>query len=285
MKNIFLFIQRYFVFICFILLQIACIILLSNNSKTHEAFFAATANELTGPINKKYAGVKDYLALKQINQQLAEENARLKNQFPQNFEVADTSIVQVADSTQKDTLNRIRKFTYLPAKVVGNTVTLPNNYVMIERGALQGVEKDMSVVGPQGIVGIVTEVSNNYAKVMSLLHRYTKVSAMLKKNNSVGDVEWDGEDPHYVTMRRVSKTSEVKKGDTVVTSNYSGSFPAGILVGTVVEVKPEPAASFYIVKLKTATNFFTLQQVYVIKNAYFSEQNALQKKKDPNKDN
>ncbi len=254
--------------------------MLSNSSKTHEAFFASAANEVTGGINKKYYGFKEYFSLKQINKQLAEENALLKNQLISNYDIPDTSVLVVTDSLIRDTLNRPRKYIYLPAKVVGNSVVSNANFLMLERGSKQGIQIDMAVVSPQGIVGVVREVSENYCKVMSLLHHNSGVSAMLQKSKSSGDIFWDGNDPHFVTMRKVSKSANVKIGDTVVTSTYSSNYPSGIMIGTVVEVKPDPAASFNNLKLKTATNFFNIQYVYVIKNTRYDEQTSLSNKKD-----
>jgi rod shape-determining protein MreB len=118
------------------------------------------------------------------------------------------------------------------------------------------------------------------SKVMSLLHHNSGVSAMLQKSKSSGDIFWDGNDPHFVTMRKVSKSANVKIGDTVVTSTYSSNYPSGIMIGTVVEVKPDPAASFNNLKLKTSTNFFNIQYVYVIKNTRHDEQTSLSNKKD-----
>ena len=138
----------------------------------------------------------------------------------------------------------------------------------------------MSVVSPQGIVGVVVEVSDNYCKVMSVLHRNSKVSAMLKKGGTSGDIEWDGLDPHFVTMKKVSKSSAVAKGDTVLTSNYSAKFPGNIMVGTVVDVKQDPGTSFFNLKIKTATDFFSIQYVYLVQNVRYEEQTILEKKKD-----
>ncbi|MBC7587176.1 MAG: rod shape-determining protein MreC [Chitinophagaceae bacterium] len=279
MKNIFLFIRRFFVFICFILLQVFCIILLSNSSKTHQAFFAASANEVTGKIDKQYSGARNYLDLKKENDRLQQENARLLNRLKSDFEAPDSTKKIVVDTLLKDTLNRYRKYTFLPAKVVGNTVTSPSNYIMLERGSKQGVKKGMSVISPQGIVGVVAEVSENYCKVMSLLHRNTRVSAILKKNNSSGDVEWDGVDPHFVLMRKVSKSAQVAKGDTVLTSTYS-TYPGFIAVGTVAEIKQDAATSFILLKIKTATDFFSIQHVYIVENVRYEEQTTLANKKD-----
>lgn len=277
MRNIFLFIRQYFNLISFFILQLICIVTLSKYSKTHEAFFSAQANEITGRINKEYYKVNRYFTLAQVNKELALENARLRDSLKSNFITLDTSKIIVVDTLVKDTSNRYRKYAYLPAIVVGNTVSQELNYLMLERGYKQGVKKDMGVVGPMGIVGKVVSVSENYSMVMSLLNRNSKVSAMLKrgKEQYAENVEWDGKDANYLIMKKVSKAVDVKKGDTVVTSNYSPSFPSLLMIGTVAEIKTDAIGNSYTLKIKSATNFHTLQHVNLIANHYYEEQHHL----------
>jgi rod shape-determining protein MreC len=276
LKNIFLFIRRYFTLLSFLLLEVLALVLLSNASKSHEAFFSAAVNNLTGRFNQGYSSFRGYFGLKETNRQLAEENARLKNMLASNFQAPDTTKKTITDTLVRDTLGRIRKFTYLPARVIGNTYTLQANFLTLERGSAQGVTKGMAVTGPEGIVGVVVETSDNVSKVMSLLHRNSRVSAMLKKDNSAGSVEWDGSNPSILTMRNVTKGGKVAVGDTVVTSNYSANFPARLMIGKVAAIGADPASNFYTLKIKTATNFFNIQYVYVIKNARYGEQIQLE---------
>ena len=276
MKNIFLFIRQYFTFLSFLLLQVLSIILLTTSSKTHETFFGSVANEVTGKINSKFSNLRSYFTLQETNQLLVEENARLRNALSVNILFTDSSRIVIKDSTLKDTVGRSRKYIYLPAKVIGNTYTLQNNYLMLERGSLQGIKKGMSVIGQTGIVGVVVETSNNISKVMSLLHRNSKVSAMLKKDNSAGSIEWDGTDPSYLILRNVSKSAKVNKGDSVITSTYSSNFPSHLFIGTVAVINADPSSNFYTLKVKTATNFFTIQYVNVIENIRYEEQVQLE---------
>ena len=134
----------------------------------------------------------------------------------------------------------------------------------------------MAVYGPEGIVGVVVETGPNISKVMSLLHRNSKVSAMLKKDNNSGSIEWDGTDPSYLTLKNITKSAKVSKGDTVVTSTYSANFPSRLMVGTVAEISSESASNFYTLKIKTATNFSSIQYVYLIENVRYSEQVQLE---------
>lgn len=276
MKNIFLFIRRYFYLLSFLLLEVFCIVLLSNASKSHQTFFASAANEITGRFDKRYNNLRSYFSLQETNRMLALENTRLKNLLASNFSQTNNGKKYEIDSLIKDSLGHFRKYSFLPAQVVGNTYTLQANFLMLERGEAQGVKKGMAVTGPEGIVGVVVETTANYSKVMSLLHRNSKVSAMLKKDKNTGSLEWDGTDPNYLTLRNVTKGAKVNKGDTIITSNYSANFPSQMMIGTVAAISAESSSNFYTLKIKTATNFFNIQYVYLIENARFAEQVQLE---------
>lgn len=276
MRNIILFIQRYFTFICFLLLQIICIVLLTRSSKSHDSFFSSAANEVTGRINQQYSGVRQYFSLSETNRLLFEENARLKNELKNNYIDTANTRVQVTDSTVKDSTGKWRKYSFLPAMVIGNTVTLQTNFLTIERGTLQGVHKGMAVTSSQGIVGVVVEAGANISRVMSLLHRNSKVSAMLKKDAVAGSLEWDGASPEFLTLRNIPKSSVIKRGDTVLTSFYSANFPSQLMVGTVAEIRSDSESNFFSLKVKTAVNFFNIQYVYLIENARYTEQITLE---------
>jgi rod shape-determining protein MreC len=272
LKNIFIFIQRNFTFLSFLLLEIACIVLLSNSSKTHQVFFTAASNEITGRVDKQYNNWRYYFSLKETNEQLVAENARLRNSLSVNFQPIDTSQKTILDSTLRDSLGKMRKYTVFPAKVIGNTVSLQANFLTLERGSLQGVKKGMAVISSSGIVGVVVAVSENNARVMSLLHRSSRVSAMLKRDNISGSIEWDGVDPNYLLLKNIPKSAKVVTGDSVLTSTYSANFPSHLLIGTVNSVVADPSSNFYTLKVKTATNFFSIQYVYLVENLRYTEQ-------------
>lgn len=276
MKNIFIFIRRYFNFLFFLVLQILSLIFLVKYNQTHEAVYAGVANEFTGRVNMQYNKIQNYFHLKENNKLLLEENTRLKNMLRNDFESPDSSRIAMLDSMVRDTSGRWRKFIWLPAKVVSNTVSHQLNYLTLHRGANQGVKKGMAVIGQQGVVGTVIDVSENFSRVMSLLHRNSKVSSMLKKGNIPGTVEWDGKNPRYITLRNIPKSITVAKGDSVLTSSYSANFPSDIMVGVVSEVSQDPGSNFLIIRLKTATNFYNIEYVNLVENIQWDEQRRLE---------
>ena len=265
-------------------MQTAAIYMLTQVSTSHQTFFSSKMNDATSKINERYYNMRGYFFLRETNQKLALENARLLNLLGSNIAAPDSSIRIVTDSIYKDSLNKYRKYNWLPAKVIGNTVSLQANFLTLERGNLQGVKKGMAAICPEGIVGVVVEVSNNTSKVMSLLHRNSRVSAMLKKDNNAGSIEWDGASPYFLLLRNVSKSAKVVKGDTVVTSTYSANFPPNQIVGRVAEINADPSSNFYTLKIKTAANFFTLQYAYLVENLRYQEQFDIEKPNSKNRE-
>lgn len=275
MRNIFLFIRRYSIFFFFLVMQVIALTLLFSYNKFHEAAFMGMANNMTGKLNEEYNSVELYFKLKQKNTELLEENNRLRNQLSVNFQKRDTSHQLVRDTVKIDSSSYYRRYLSFPAQVIDNSTARQNNYIMINRGSSQGIKKDMGVVSASGVVGSVVDVSSNYAVVMSLLHRESRISASLKKTGDAGTIDWDGKNPLYLTLHEIPKSVELKKGDSVVTSRYSDKFPPDILIGTVVSFESESGSNSHTVKILTANNFFNVQYVYVIENLEKEEQQRL----------
>jgi len=275
MRNIFLFIRRYLNFLFFLLLQIIALSMLFRYNKFHEAAFMNVAKEVTGGIYDRVNNTEYYFHLKRTNDSLVNENERLRNLLSTNFENPDTTSVIVKDTVPYDTLGHFRRFLWRQAKVSNNSTSTQNNFVTIHRGENQGVRKDMGVVGSNGVVGIVVNTSANYATVMSLLHRNTKISASLKKSGETGTVEWNGDSPLFLTLGKIPKSAKIQKGDTVMTSAYAIEFPPSV-IGTVYDIVEDPSTNFYTLILRPATNFYSLQYVYVVENLQAQEQKTLE---------
>jgi rod shape-determining protein MreC len=275
-RNVFLFIRRHFNFLFFLVLQIIALSFLFRYNKFHEAAFMNVSTELTGRINEKYNGIEYYFQLKRTNEALVKENVRLRQLLKDNYEAPDSNRRLIMDTIKVDSGRSILKFSYLEAKVVSNTTALQANYLTIHRGFAQQVRPNMGVVGPQGIVGTVVNVSENFATVMSLLHRNYKVVVKLKNGGERGTIEWDGLSPLFVTLKDIPKSAKVAKGDTVLTNQISSLFPANIMVGTVYDIVPDNASNFYTLKVRPATNFFNIEYVYVVDNMQLEEQKRIE---------
>lgn len=281
MRNIFLFIRRFSNFLLFLVLQVVSIYLIFHYNKYHNAVGSAAMNEVTGRVNEQYNRIDNYIGLKKENDKLRAQNERLLNQLKSSFENPDTSTAVVTDSIPYDTTGNKRKWLYQSAKVVSNSVTSRANFIVINRGSNQMVEKGEGVVdASNGVIGIVTDVSPNFSVVMSLLHNYSKIPAVLKNDplSSGGLVTWDGAEPNYLTLSNIRQSVKAKKGDTVLASPITATFPTGMMIGTIDEIKPDVSTNNFLIKVKSTANFYNLQYAYAIKNYQRAEADSLLEK-------
>ncbi len=280
MRNLFFFIRRYAHFLFFLFLQGLSVYLIVTYNRHHNALFSSTLNEWTGTVNKQYNRVEDYLQLRDANERLVKANETLFNRLKENFLSADTASKLVTDSIPIDTLGTRRKWMYKMAKVVGNSVSSPANYIQLNRGSRQQLSRDLGVVDAgNAVVGKIVELSDNYAVVMSLLHKDSKISARLKNSaESEGFIVWNGKQPNFLNLTDIKKSVKVAVGDTVVTSGFTNTFPAGIIIGTVTEIVPEKSTNNYSIRIKSAANFYNLQYVYAIDNLQKEELEKLMEK-------
>lgn len=278
MRNFFLLLRRFYVLLLFLLLQIISITLLVRYNKSQQAKYMELAYDFTGRINKKYTDVIGYFSLSDNNKALSEENTRLRNMLAENFTSIDTGAVLKRDTVLVDSSKVIRKYQWRHARVINNSVSSQFNFITIERGRLQGVAPEMAVVSANGIVGLVTDVSDNMAVVKSLLHRKSTTSVMLKRGGTTGLLEWDGKNAGLLQLKGIPKSTELKVGDTVLTSNISLNYPAGLMVGTIAKVEKETEGNNYRLQIKPGTNFYSVDYVDVIENLFLKEQREIEQR-------
>jgi rod shape-determining protein MreC len=278
MRNIFLFIGRYFTFFAFLGFQVLALSFLFRYNKYHRAVGLGVANELTGWMNSKYANVDQYFHLKLESDRIHHVNDSLINLLKTNFLNPDTATQFVQDTIPYDTLGHRRRYVWRDAEVVSNSVNAERNYIQINRGSKQGIRDNMAVLNSDlSLVGIVVNTSDNFSQVMSLLHVKNNVNAVMKQSGNAGTISWDGKSPLYLTMTGIPKSDSIAKGDTVLTGTYSLSFPPLRMIGRVASIVKDNSSSFYVLQIKTAANFQNLQHVFVVENLQADEQEKLDK--------
>lgn len=269
MKEIIKLILKYHFTIIFILLEIVSFSLIIRHNEYQRAIFSQNASTLFGNISSMTTDVKDYFRLKEINESLADENLLLKKRL-EEFEVLRDTITRgtiVQDS--------IPVYDYMGAKVVNATFNRLKNYLTINRGRKNFFEKEMGVASPEGVVGLIQDISENYSIVIPLINVDSRISAKIRKNNYYGSLQWDGDNYRYSYLNDIPYHVEVTEGDTIVTSGLSKIFPEGIVVGYVESVDKE-TANFLKIKVRLAVDFKKLHHVYVIENSKKNEQKLLE---------
>jgi len=272
MRNLWIFISRYNAFFLFIIFFITGIYLTVKNNSYQRSVTLNSSNEVVGTAYERLNVFKRYLNLGKVNDSLAAENAKLKTTL-----LALTTVDSAKDVKVIDTITN-QQYTYLAAKVVKNSITLRNNVMTINKGAVDGLETGMAVISPQkGVVGFIRDVSAHLATIQSLLHKDTKISVNIKKSNALGSLVWGDNnfDIRKAFIKEVPNHIKMNVGDTVVTSGF-GKFPAGILVGRLSKTNIATNDNFLSAELNLFNDFATLQYVYVIKNKLAKEQDLLE---------
>lgn len=276
MRNIFLFIRRFSVFIAFIILQGISLYFLFSYNRFHRAKGLGIAGEVTGYFNSKYNALEDFFRMKEENRRIQKMNDSLMNLLAYNFVKNDSGQVILKDSLLRDTTGSMRHYKWMSAEVLYSTVNSEKNYLQINRGSSSGITDDMGVFSADGgLVGKVVNTGKNFSEVMTLLHVMNRLSVQLKKTGNAGIISWDGKNPAQLTMNGIPKTDSVKVGDTILTGNYSLSFPPGKMVGTVSSVIKDDATNFFILKIKPKASFGKLQHVFLVQNLNIDEQKSL----------
>jgi rod shape-determining protein MreC len=226
-----------------------------NSHNYQGAVIINSTNQFTGTLNTTYSNVYDYFSLKKANDQLLEQNTKLLNQV-KNMAFEIDSGFQKTDTLQQ----------YIGAKVISNSIHKRNNYIMLNRGKKHGINIDMGVVSNEGIVGVVIGVSENFSYVMSVLHKDSKISAKIKKNNQLVNVVWNNINYKKGSLRDIPTHLNLNPGDTIITSGNSLIFPERITIGYVEKYFKEAGESLNSASLLFASDFNALYYVYVIKN-------------------
>jgi rod shape-determining protein MreC len=276
MRNLLIFITKYNAFFLFLIFELGSLFIYIKYNSFQKASFINSTNQVTGTLYGQVNDLYSYLSLREVNDSLSRENARLRNQLKTSFYVDSVGKHDVKDTVYK------QQYTYIAAKVINNSVNRSNNYITINRGSKQGIAKGMGVICSSGLVGKVVFVGEYLSVVQSLLHKDSRFSAMLAKNKEIGYIEWsDNLDPHMGYLKDVSNNAQPKIGEDVVTSDYS-LFPAGIPIGKISNLHTKAGGFALNMEVKLAVDFSRLQYVDVVVNKLAQEQAGLeaQQKKD-----
>ncbi|HWK58273.1 MAG TPA: rod shape-determining protein MreC [Parapedobacter sp.] len=270
MKNLWLILTKYNAFFFFVLFFTFAVYLVIQNNSFQRASAINSSNEFIGSAYARINAWQSYLHLRELNVQLAEENASLREQL--QLLTAPDSVVSGAVT---DSAGNIQ-YRYVVAKVTNNSIHQKNNYITLDKGRKHGIEKGMGVITSNGIVGIVLNVSAHFSTVQSLLHSETRVSAALEDSGAFGSLMWgDNYNAQLGLLKDIPNHVKVREGEQVFTSGFS-LFPPGILVGQVAQTGASGGDSFLDIHIKFSTQFHNLRQVYVVVDMLADEKETLE---------
>lgn len=267
MRKLIDFLYRSRALILLFVLEFFCFRLVVNSHRYQEAQFLNSSNAVAASFLEFSRTTDDYFGLRQTNEELALENARLRRQLTE-LRQAVPPVIRDSSSTPP--------FEFLTAKVIDNTTGQSRNFITINKGAADSIAPGMAVIGQSGIVGKVKAVSENFSVITSLLNIDEYVSVQIRRTGNFATLHWDGADGAYAKLMYLPRHASIWAGDTVLTSGYNAIFPANLPVGIVRKVDLPPSAVFYEVTLELSQDFSRLQFVDVIRSKNVREIDSLQ---------
>lgn len=262
MQQILYFLKKFRFFLLFLILQIVALSFTIQHHSYHKSKFINSSNTITGGIYNKVNSINEFVNLKEENLRLIEENIQLKNQFQHS----NNANIKFSDSS---TYNKKYQFSF--AKIINNNFTKPDNFLTINKGKNHGVEQDFGVINSKGVIGVIKNTSNNYATVLSILNRNSKINVKLKNQNHIGTLTWNGNNPNHVQLNDIPRQASLKEGDTIITSGKSAIFPEGINVGTIENFKFEHN-QYTEININLFNDMTSLGYIQIIKNVDRKEQ-------------
>jgi len=261
MQQIVYFFQKFKYFLFYLLLALIALALTFNNLNFHKSKFVNSANSITGGFLKNISNTTEYLGLKSENKNLSEENTRLKNLLEKKSSIHFSVDTIIIDSSKYH-----QKYIYTNAKIINNNYSKPFNFLTINKGKNQKIDKEMAVINSKGIIGITENSSNNYTRVQSILNKNSGINARLKGNTFYyGTLKWNSKDYNIVQLHDIARQAPLKIGDTVETGGKSTIFPEGIPIGTISKINKGNTANNKV-DVKLFNDMSNLGYVYVIKN-------------------
>lgn len=287
MLNLLHFLWKNYAFFLFILLEIIGLSMVVSNGH-QSAVFAYSSNQIGGRAFNSWKSITQYFKLQEANEQLVAENARLRNELSTSFLQRDRQIfndilipdtLTPLDSLRYYSLDTLTPaFDFISAKVISNTTNKQKNFLMLNKGSEHGIRQNMGVIGPNGVVGIVHSISNDFCTVLPVININSRISVKLKHNNELGTLTWDGKDDNFAQLMSIETYIPIHVGDSIVTSGYSHIFPEGILLGKIQDYHTIDGDNNYAISVKLSTAFSKLQYVSIARNLYYEEQLLLQSK-------
>ena len=262
---------RHHVIILFLILEVIAFIFVFSHNTFQRASYLNSANHISGNIYKRYNSIISYFSLSSVNRDLAHENALLRMALV--GAVPGSSEITEPVAGQHKVYNG---FNFISARVINNSVHKQHNYITLDKGSKHGVRPDMGISTVNGVIGVVTNVSESFSTAISLLNLRWNVSARIKRNNYFGSLAWDGKDYRYALLNEIPFHVDLEIGDTIITSGFSSIFPADFLIGEVESFSKEGGDNFYNIRVKLFVDFKSLSYVEIIESKKRNEIEALE---------
>ncbi len=212
------------------------------------------------------AGIRGYWRALTV---LQSENAQLKKE---NDELRSANISMASIYAENQQLRGLLDYKeqhasqqVVAARVIARSMGDLRDMIYIDAGTDKGLKREMAVVN-NGLVGVVDEVYADYARVLLVNSPRFKIGARVLRADSraVGVVGGKSVHDDMLILEHIYREASLRQGDVIVTSGYSGTHPAGILIGRVAAVRMDSVGLLQEADVETAADFADVEHVIVI---------------------
>lgn len=246
----------------FLALEGASFFFIAKDSLFQQAKISGASMYVKGGVAGFISDVRYFVGLKKTNYILLEENIILKNRLE---ELSSRLLQNDSLDIYTHSKDLEPKFSYIPAKIISNSTNKLQNFIIIDKGKNHGIKKDMGVISSQGVVGIVSAVSDKFSYVISFLNTTQSVSAKIAPSQSFGPMVWEGRRTNYAILTEIPYHIKFMVGDTIYTSGFSTMFPPDIPLGTA-RGSSLIKGTHHRIRVKLFQDFNTLRYVNVVLN-------------------
>jgi rod shape-determining protein MreC len=271
MRYLLFLLRRSRIFFLFLLLEGLALAMIISQRSYQRAVFMNSTQRSVGELLEATDQLTRYLHLREENEVLARQNARLQSllERAQYFRVArgDTTV----DSTHQ------QRFVSIPARVINSSYSKRNNFLTLDQGSQAGIKKGMGVTGPRGVVGVINRVSPHFASAIPIINPNLNLTGKIANSQYFGVLEWVPKLGHrQLYLADIPRYAQVDSGDVVITDSRSLIFPEGVPVGTVIGKTLQSDQNFLRLTLQMSTDFARLEHVFVIQDKLSRELDTLQ---------
>lgn len=237
-----------------------------------EQFVKDTTGWVQSLVSKPVNFVAGFFENLQDLQNTYEENKELKSRIENLVSLeAENQELKKDNKELREVLNAektLRDFKPLPATVIGRNPDRWHEMIIIDKGNLNGIKKNMAVVTANGLIGKVKNVTqfSSTVQLLSAMDPKNRISAVIQGDSDVyGFVQGFDDKKKLLMVKSIPSGAKIAEGQTVITSGLGGVFPKGLMIGKVVEIKPDQYGLNQTALVKPGADFYDIENVMVIK--------------------
>lgn len=252
---------------------ILILIVIFSNKETNTSFFENIANKLVMPVQNGLTYLKNKVSgnstfftdinnLKTENQELKDKNSQLEQSL------RELENIKTENETLKEYLGLSEKYgeyKTVPGYIIDKDISNYSKTIVINIGKKDGIEENMTVIADEGLVGHVISVTDNTAKVRTIIDTSSSISCLMSTNKDSIVCKGTLDSNSELKAMYIPTDANLVQGDSVETSGLGGIYPKGIHVGTVKKIISTQNITDRYAIIEAAVDFNKLNTVLVIK--------------------